>query len=132
MPINRRHGKKESESMPIPFKIIRDRWTLHEVMSDEMDRPGRGAFALVLDDEHFPHFKHPQSKEFALALESAAEGGPGGTVKLGDTTITIEKGLGGVTIHTPAGLDRKFNVDDALGLARDLTSPLAQTLTPAP
>jgi hypothetical protein len=118
--------------MPILFKIIRDRWALHEVLSDDLERPGHGAFALVLDDEHFPHFKHPQSKEFALALESAAEGGPGGTVKLGDTTITIEKGLGGVTIHTPAGLDRKFNVDDALGLARDLTSPLAQTLTPAP
>jgi hypothetical protein len=118
--------------MTIPFKIIRDRWTLHEIMSDELDRPGRGAFALVLDDEHFPHFRHPQSREFALALESAAEGGPGGTVKLGDTVIKIEKGLGGVTIHTPAGADRKFNVDDARGLSRDLTEPLAQTLTPAP
>jgi hypothetical protein len=118
--------------MPILFKVIRDRWTLHEVLSDELDRPGQGAFALVLDDEHFPHFKHPQSSEFALALESAASGGAGGTVTLGNIAIKIEKGLGGVTIHTPAGVDRKFNVDDALGLARDLTSPLAQTLTPAP
>ncbi len=118
--------------MTIPFKIIRDRWTLHEVMSDEMDRPGRGAFALVIDDEHFPHFRHPQSREFALALESAASGGAGGTVKLGATAIKIEKSLGGVTIHTPAGVDRKFNVDEARGLARDLTEPLARTLTPSP
>jgi len=118
--------------MTIPFKIIRDRWTLHEITSDELERPGKGAFALVLDDEHFPHFKHPQSREFALALESAASGGAGGMVTLGNIAIKIEKGLGGVTIHTPAGADRKFNVDDALGLARDLTSPLAQTLTPTP
>jgi hypothetical protein len=118
--------------MTIPFKIIRDRWILQEVMSDELDRPGRGAFALVLDDEHFPHFRHPQSREFALALERAAEGGPGGTVKLGDSEIKIEKSLGGVTIHTPAGVDCKLNVDDARGLSRDLTEPLAQTLTPAP
>jgi hypothetical protein len=101
-------------------------------MSDEMDRPGRGAFALVVDDEHFQHFRYPLSREFALALESAASGGAGGTVKLGDTAIKIEKSIGGVTIHTPAGADRKFNVDDARGLARDLTSPLAQTLTPSP
>lgn len=119
--------------MPKPFKIIRDRWTLHEVMSDETDRPGRGAFALVIDDEPIPHFKYPQSAEFALALESAASGGLGGTVKLGDCTIKVEKSPnGGVTVSTPAGVDRKFNVDDALGLARDLTSPLAQTLTPSP
>jgi hypothetical protein len=119
--------------MTIPFKIIRDRWTLHEVMSDELDRPGRGAFALVVDDEHFPHFRYPQSREFALALESAASGGAGGIVKVGDTEIKIEKiPSGGVAVHTPAGVDRKFNVDDARGLARDLTSPLAQTLTPAP
>jgi hypothetical protein len=118
--------------MTTPFKVIRDRWTLQEVMSDELDRPGRGAFALVIDDEHFPHFRYPQSREFALALESAASGGHGGTVKLGDSEIKIEKSPDGASIHTPAGVDRKFNVDDARGLARDLTSPLAQTLTPAP
>jgi hypothetical protein len=118
--------------MTRPFKVIRDRWTLHEVMSEELDRPGRGAFALVVDDEHFPYFRYPQSREFALALESAASGGAGGMVKLGDIAIKIEKSLGAVTIHTPAGADRKFNVDEARGLARDLTSPLAQTLTPSP
>ena len=53
-------------------------------------------------------------------------------IKLGDSEINVEKGSGGVTIQTPAGVIRKFNVDDALGLARDLTSPLAQTLTPSP
>src|SRR5260221_12977009 len=107
--------------MTIPFKIIRDRWTLHEVMSDEMDRPGRGAFALVIDDEHFPHFRHPQSREFALALESAASGGAGGTVKLGATAIKIEKSLGGDTIHTPPGGDRKINADQTPGLVQKLT-----------
>src|SRR6202035_2435902 len=105
--------------MTIPFKIIRDRWTLHEVMSDEMGRPGRGAFALVVDDEHFPHFRHPQSREFALALESAASGGAGGLVTIDDTEIKIEKSpAGGVAIRTPAGVDRKFSVDEARGLAR--------------
>jgi hypothetical protein len=118
--------------MTLPFKIIRDRWTLHEIKSDELDRPGRGAFALVIDDEHFPHFRYPQSREFGLALERAVSGGAGGTVKIGDREIKIEKSPGGVTIRTPAGVDRKFNVDDARGLARDLTSPLAQSLTPSP
>ena len=118
--------------MPIPFKIVRDRWTLREIMLTETDQPGQGAFALVLDDETFPHFRHPQSREFALALESAASGGLGGTVKLGDSEVQVEKSPGGVSIRTPAGDDRRFNVDDACGLARDLTSPLARTLTPAP
>jgi hypothetical protein len=118
--------------MPILFKVVRDRWKLEEVLTDEMDRPGRGAFALVVDDEHFPHFRYPQSREFALALERAASGGAGGAVKLGDSEIKIEKSPGGVTIHTPAGADREFNVGEARTLARDLTSPLAQTLTPSP
>jgi len=53
-------------------------------------------------------------------------------VKLGGDEIRIEKRPGGVSIYTPAGIERKFSVDEARLLSRDLTSPLAQTLTVVP
>jgi hypothetical protein len=60
--------------MIMPFNISRDRWSLTEIIMDEGDRPGRGGFAFVLDDEHFPYFKYPKSKEFADALRNAVAG----------------------------------------------------------
>lgn len=117
--------------MTKPFKIVRERWSLEEILSDEL-RPGYGAFALVLDDEHFAHFKHPIPREIALALESTASGGEGRTIKFGHDQIRIEKRPGGVTMWSPANAERIFSIHEARGLARDLTSPLEQTLTPAP
>jgi hypothetical protein len=112
------------------FNIRRERWSIEEIISDELEPPNRGAFALVIDDEHYPHFRHPRSREIALALESAISGGDGGTIALGEQQIRIERRPNGVTIHGPAGVARIFNADEARLLARDLTSPLAQTLTP--
>ncbi|WP_213285927.1 hypothetical protein [Bradyrhizobium sp. sGM-13] len=123
----------EERAMTTRFKIHRDRWSLEEVWEKEGDRPGRGAFALVLDDEHFPYFRYPQSRHIADALTEAAKGQDTKPVALQDATIQIRPAPNGaVQITTPAGRECQLSINEARQLARDLIEPLAQTLSGPP
>lgn len=116
--------------MVTPFSISRERWSLKEIIMDEGDRPGRGGFALVLDDEHFPYFRYPLSRQLAEALNLAADGQGALTIALAENaTVAIETGNALVIVRTPAGARRELSVNEAKSLARDLIEPLAQTLT---
>lgn len=116
--------------MVMAFKISRDRWSLKEIIMDEGDRPGQGGFAFVLDDEHFPYFKYPKSRDFAEALKSAATGNPSAPIELAaDLSIQVSPSSSGdVAVKTPSGVIRSLSDDEAQCLAKDLISPLAQTI----
>ncbi|WP_441280161.1 hypothetical protein [Bradyrhizobium sp. 63_E2_N1_3] len=116
--------------MVMPFNISRDRWSLKEIIMDEGDRPGRGGFAFVLDDEHFPYFQYPKSRDFADALKWAAVGKPSSPIDLAtDGSIQVSPtSSGDVAVRTPAGATRNLSASEAQCLAKDLISPLAQTI----
>ena len=116
--------------MTTPFNISRDRWSLREIIMDEGDRAGRGGFALVLDDEHFPYFRYPQSRVLADALNQAADGAEAPPVALGEgTPVQVRPTPQAVLVLSPAGATRALSIGEAKLLARDLLNPLAQTLT---
>ncbi|WP_316195919.1 MULTISPECIES: hypothetical protein [unclassified Bradyrhizobium] len=111
------------------FDIRRERWSLKEIWQKDGDRPGRGAFALVLDDEHFPYFRHPQSNHLAEALIQAAAGSEAPSIVLDEgNPIRIVPEGDKVLVHSPAGARRQLSIGETRLLAKDLLSPLAQTL----
>jgi hypothetical protein len=114
------------------FNIRRERWTLEEIPTDKDDRPGRGAFALILDNERFPSFRHPQSRCLAKALEKAAAGCEAPAITLGSVQLQVQPVSDGVQVLTPAGAIRMLSIREAMLLAKDLVKPLAQTFSGPP
>lgn len=116
--------------MIAPFNIQRDRWSIREIIMDEGDRPGRGGFAFVLDDEHFPYFQHPVSNHFAAALDRgvAGESSPPIILSKNGERVEVRPAAHEVSVITPAGVTRTLSVAEAQKLAKDLIAPLARTL----
>ena len=101
------------------------------MFTDELDRPGRGAFALVIDDEHLPHLDIRHLAKLQSPWKAQVPAAKAGPSILAITELELKSGQT-VSSSTAPAVPKIFSVTEARLLAEGLRSPLAQALTPRP